>query len=179
MSTLKDMVQLGQKVAGQHGWAVAKAFKAYAMSDADRAVLSACALDLLQLFPAIPDASALMSAALAVSLERRMAAPVQVVSGTLWVDGVNPFAQDYSWVMIGPYVVDLALFRTAYAAWGPARLAKHIDLVFGPGKGVYVDLWKRTARHGLRYDPRDVLGSEDVTRLMGEAFHIIKQAQAN
>ncbi|KUR78455.1 hypothetical protein [Novosphingobium sp. Fuku2-ISO-50] len=192
----KDITQLAQRIAAQHGWAAAKAFKAYAMTDADRAVLSQCALDLLAIFPPAAGSSALISAALAVSLERRMTAPIHVVAGTLSVEGVpifgdgqpfdgahifSPSAPDWDghvWIMIGPHIVDMAIFRTAYSAQGPARLARHVDLTFGPGKGLYVDHWKKTPRVGLHYDPHYVLSADEVTRLMGDAFAVIKQARA-
>lgn len=194
MSIIKDNTQLGKLIATQHGWAAAKAFKSYEMNDVDRAALSHCALNLLGIISPVPGASALMSAALAVSLERRMTAPIHVVAGTLAVEGVpvfgdrqpfdgsqvfstsNPDWDGHVWVMIGPYVVDISIFRTAYSAQGPARLAKHIDLTFGPDKGIYVDHWKRTARLGLNFEPQYVLSTDEVTRLMGQAFHMIKQA---
>jgi hypothetical protein len=195
MSVVKDITQLGKLIANQHGWAAAKAFKSYEMQDADQAALSQCALDLLKIFPSVAGGSAPMSAALAVGLERYIKAPVHVVAGTLAVNGVpvfgdrqpfdgaqvfgapNPDWDGHVWVMIGPYVVDISIFRTAYSAQGPVSLAKHIDLTFGPGKGLYVDHWKRTRQQGLSYEPHYVLGPEEVTRLMGEAFHIIKQGQ--
>ena len=90
----------------------------------------------------------------------------------------NPDWAGHVWVMIGPYVVDISIFRTAYSRQGPARLARHIDLTFGPDKGLYVDLWKRTQQRGLSYEPQYVLSAEEVTRLMGGAFHAIKQAQS-
>ncbi|WP_062342890.1 hypothetical protein [Novosphingobium sp. CCH12-A3] len=195
MSAIKDIAQLGKLVAAQHGWPAAKAFKSYEMNDADREALSHCAIDLLKVFPSIPGACALMSAALAVGLERQMAAPIHVVAGTLAVDGEpvfgdrQPFdgpqvfsASDpdwdgHVWVMAGPYVVDISIFRTAYSRQGPAKLAKHIDLAFGPNKGLYVDSWKRTSQLGLSYEPQYVLSADEVTRLMGGAFHVIKQTK--
>ncbi|MCW1383700.1 hypothetical protein OLX02_12795 [Novosphingobium sp. KCTC 2891] len=195
MPAIKDITQLGKLIALQHGWAAAKAFKAYEMDEADQAALSHCAIDLLKIFPPTPDTSALMSAALAVSLERHMKAPIHVVAGTLALEGVpvfgnrQPFdgsqvlgtsSSDWNghvWVMIGPYVVDISIFRTAYSAEGPARLAKHIDLTFGPKKGLYVDHWKRTRQVGLNYEPQYVLDADEVTALMGRAFDIIKQAR--
>ncbi|TCM20661.1 hypothetical protein EDF56_102324 [Novosphingobium sp. PhB165] len=195
MSTVKDLAQLGKRIAAQHGWAAAKAFKAYEMNEADRAVLSKCATDLLKVFPPVSGVAAEMSAALAVGLESRLAAPIHVVAGTLAVEGVpvfgdrtpfdgaevfstpNPDWNGHVWVMIGPYVVDIAIFRAAYSRQGPARLARHIDLNFGPNKGLYVDLWRRTQQVGLSYEPHYVLSADEVTRLMGGAYHIIKQAQ--
>jgi hypothetical protein len=79
--------------------------------------------------------------------------------------------------MIGATIVDVSIFRTAYSAQGPARLAKHVDLVFGPGKGLYVDHWQRSSQRGLGYDPHYVLSAQEVTRLMGGAFHAIKAAK--
>lgn len=195
MSAIKDIAQLGKLVAAQHGWPAAKAFKAYEMNDADREALSRCAIDLLKIFPPIPGACALMSAALAVGLERQMAAPIYVVAGTLAVDGEpvfgdrqpfdgsqvfsvsNPDWDGHVWVMVGPYVVDISIFRTAYSRQGPAKLAKHIDLAFGPNKGLYVDRWKRTSQLGLNYEPQYVLSADEVTRLMGGAYHVIKHGQ--
>ncbi len=66
MTPIKDLAQLGKQIAAQHGWAAAKAFKAYEMNDSDRAVLSQCALDLLKVFPPMPGACALMSASLVI-----------------------------------------------------------------------------------------------------------------
>lgn len=79
--------------------------------------------------------------------------------------------------MVGPYVVDISIFRTAYSAEGPARLAKHLDLTFGPNKGLYVDHWKRTRHAGLTYEPQHVLSEDEVTTLMAGAFDIIKEAR--
>jgi len=136
-----------------------------------------------------------MSAALAVGLERRLDAPIHVVAGTLAVENMpvfgdrqpfdgslvfstsNPDWDGHVWVMIGAYVVDISIFRTAYSPQGAARLARHIDLTFGPKKELYVDHWKRTPHLGLNYEPHYVLSADEVTRLMGGAFHIIKQAQ--
>ncbi|WP_395334395.1 hypothetical protein WBP06_23270 [Novosphingobium sp. BL-8H] len=197
MSIAKDLAQLGKHIAAQHGWPAAKAFKSYEMTDADRATLSKCAVDLLTVFPPVPDSSAMMSAALAVHLESRLNAPVQVVAGTLSVEGVPVFGDrqlfdgaavfgepeqawnGHVWVMVGPYIVDISIFRIAYSAEGPARLSRHVDLVFGPGKGLYVDLWKRTAQQGLTYEPQYVLGAEEVTNLMGKAYHLIQQARTD
>ena len=196
MSEIKDITQLGKLIAIQHGWAAAKAFKSYEMNEADRSALSHCAVDLLKIFPPVPGACAMMSAALAVGLERLMQAPIHVVAGTLAVEGVPVFGDrkpfdgsqvfgaanldwdGHAWVMVGSYVVDISIFRTAYSAKGPARLAKHIDLTFGPKKGLYVDHWKRTRQLGLNYEPQYVLSADEVTQLMGGAFHMIQQARS-
>ena len=64
-----DIAALGQLVAHHHGGPAAKAFKTYQMDNADRVKLTAAALEVLRVFPKMPGACDLMSAALAVRLE--------------------------------------------------------------------------------------------------------------
>jgi hypothetical protein len=182
MSTIKDSARLGQHIAAQHGWPAAKAFKAYVMSDADRAIIAQGAVDVLALVGAVALGAGALSAALAVTLERRLNAPIQVVAGVLAVEGVpvfgDPLADEgarlargqHVWVMVGGNIVDIAIFAAAYSPQGPARLARHVDLTFGPGKALYVDSWKRTRLAGLTYVPQIVLSADEVTALMGEAM---------
>ncbi|HUD95236.1 hypothetical protein [Sphingobium sp.] len=146
------------------------------MSDADRTELAACAMRLLAAFPAASNDAELMSAAFAVQLERRLVAPIQVVAGTLTVEGQPVFddRQGHVWVMIGPYIADISIFRIAYSRFGPAALSRHVDLTFGPNKGLYVDPWHKSHRRGLGYEPRYVLSEEEVTRLMGGAYQLIE-----
>ena len=195
MSKVKDLSGLGKLIAVHHGWPAARDFKAYEMDDAARARVSATALDVLKVFPPIPGACALMSAAFAVRLEDRLGGPIQVVAGTLSVEGepvfgdrspvpAGAFAQDHLdwdghvWVMVGPYVADISLFRTAYSRAGPARLWRHIDLTFGPNKGLYVDHWARTRQMGLGYEPTYVLSRDEVNGLMGGAYRAIQNHAA-
>lgn len=196
MSIAKDLAHLGKLIAASHGWPAAKAFKSCAMSEADGAHLAKCAVQLLHAFPARPGTSALMSAALAVQLERVLTTPVYVVAGTLAVerepvfgdrlpfDGPaifgtpHPDWHGHSWVMIGRHVVDISLFRTAYSRLGPPRLARHVDLVFGPGKGLYVDHWQQCRQRGLSYEPQYILSEEEVTRLMGGAYDLIERGRS-
>jgi hypothetical protein len=196
MPPIKDMVQLSKLVADQHGWAAAKAFKTHQLTEADQLALSKAALRLLEIFPASLQSSAMMSAALAVALERSIPTPIYVVAGTLAVDAIPVFGDrmafdgpatfsqadtdwsGHTWVMIGGHIIDIAIFRSAYSPSGPARLSRHVDLHFGPNQGLYVDQWKRTRRVGLTYEPQYVLSAEEITTLMGGAFQIIEQARA-
>ena len=191
MAAAQNLASLGKLVARHHGWAAAKAFKTYQMGDADRAKLTSSALEILRVFPNIPGACALMSAALAVRLEKVLDGPVHVVAGTLTVENVpvfgkrsNPPMDAFSegkldrdghvWLMVGPYVADISIFRTAYSSFGPAALSRHIDLVFGPNQALYVDEWKRTRQRGLGYEPHYVLSEPEVTGLMHGAFEKIR-----
>lgn len=194
------LAPLGKLIAVHHGWPAAKDFKAYRMDNAARAKISATALDILKVFPPIPGAGALMSAAFAVRLEEILSGPIHIVAGTLSVNGelvlgdrsaVLPGAFGHAhldwdghvWAMVGPYIADVSIFRTAYSRSGPAALSRHIDLVFGPNKGLYVDHWGRTRQLGLIYEPGYVLSRDEVNGLMGAAYqkiqHHAAQARSN
>jgi hypothetical protein len=190
-----DLVQLGSLVATTQGWPAAKAFKAYVASDEDKAAIANKARELLGIFPAIPGASALMSAAFAAHLERDHALPIQVVAGTLSVDGKPVFGNGqpfdgpaifggnhldwdgHVWVMVGSHVADISIFRTAYSASCPPRLGRHIVHTFGGGKGLYFDAWRNTRRLGLGYHPQYVLSEAEVTGLVAGAHAAIVAAR--
>ncbi len=140
MTPAKDLAQLGKLVAARHGWAQARTFKAYDLGEEDRARMAQCAVGLLKAFPKAPGTSALLSAGFAVQLERHLGAPVQLVAGTLTVDGVAVYADErgaetpglfdgdapqwrgHIWVMVGPWVADIAIFRAAYSSDCPTKV---------------------------------------------------------
>jgi hypothetical protein len=190
-----DLVQLGSLVAATQGWPAAKAFKAYVASDEDKAAIANKARELLGIFPTIPGAGALMSAAFAAHLERDLDLPIQVVAGTLSVEGApvigdgrpfdgpaifgtsHPDWNGHVWVMIGGYVADISIFRTAYSASCPPRLGRHIVHTFGGGIGLYFDAWRHTRRLGLGYHPQYVLSEAEVTGLVAGAHAAIVAAR--
>lgn len=195
MSNTKNLAALGKLIAAQHGWPAAKAFKSYQLDDTARATISAAALDILKVFPPLGGAGALMSAALAVRLEGTLDGPIQVVAGTLSVNDepvlvdhapllpgafsqADPGWRGHVWVMAGPYIVDVSIFRTAYSRAGPATLSRHIDLMFGPNKALYVEHWGRTRLRGLKYEPGYVLSRDEVNALMAGAYHKIREHAA-
>jgi hypothetical protein len=196
MPAQADLAQLGQRVAASHGWAAARAFKAYVWNEADKAAIAACAAGILKLLPASAGQEDLMSATLAFQLQQRLQAPVHLVAGTLRVervavrddrlppDGTSPFAADapawrgHLWIMIGPHIVDAAIFRLANSADCPPILARHVHSLFGGDKGLYADHWRHARRIGLDYDPLHVLSEEDMSHLLTAAYRLIKDGTA-
>lgn len=178
MSINQDILQLSKRIAVSHDWAAAKAFKAYVMHGDERAIISRAAVEILALLPSSSGTgSALLSASLAVSLGRKMSAPIHVVTGSLNIEN-QPVLNNHSWLMVGPYIVDIGLFRLAYSSNAPAALVKHIDLVFGPNKALYADHMSMSKRVGLRYRAETVLNEDEINALMSEAFRLIKAARA-
>lgn len=191
MPTVNDLAQLGQRVAATHGWAAAKAFKAYAWNEQDQAAIAACASKILKLFPQAARNEDLLSATLAFQLQRQLKGPVYLVAGALSVNGVivrggqipsgegDPFATDarpwegHLWIMVGPHVVDATIFRLANRPDCPSALARHVHSVFGSDKGLYVDHWRRTRRVGLEYDPHYVLSDDNMDQLLSAAYILI------
>lgn len=184
----KDLKQLGQWVAAQHGWPAAKAFKAWTLDESAGAILTRKALEILHVMPASLDRAAL-TCAYAVHLLRDWDAPVQVVAGQLCVEGDDAFGEalhltdalawdgagrvNHLWIMMGSQVIDIALFREAYAPDGQAHLAKFVDLEFGPGKALYVDEWRLARRRGLSYEPTHILSSDQVDALLTSAHQAL------
>ncbi|WP_337459399.1 hypothetical protein [Novosphingobium sp. Rr 2-17] len=180
-------------MAATHGWSAAKAFKAYSWGEEDQATIAACAADVLRVFPKQAGTESLLNATLAIQFERRLQKPVHLVAGTLSVDGVpvrgdrmpfdgasvfaaaEPAWPGHLWVMVGPHVVDAAIFRSANSPDCPPALARHVHSVFGSDKALYADQWRRSRRLGLEYEPQYVLSADDVTRLMAAAYRLMTE----
>ncbi len=191
MSVAHDLVVLGKLVADTHGWPAAKAFKSYKPTDDDKAMIANKGADLLRIFPKLPGACALMSAAFAAHLERDLCAPIHVVAGTLLVEGRPVFGMGqlrdgttrfssgsldwdgHVWVMIGPWVADISIFRTAFSAYSPQALARHVAHHFAPTTGMMFDRWRHTRQIGFEYVPLYVLSTDQVTGLVRGAHQAI------
>jgi hypothetical protein len=168
MTASLALTRLSRLIAASHSWETARAFKGYVPGEDDMAVMASRAQDVLKVMAGKDVTAPMLNAAYAVHLGRALTAPIIVVEGTLSVAG-EAVAQDHGWVMIGPWVADMALFSRAYAPDAPPRLATHVLRAFGPGKGLFCEAWRRTARLGLGYEPRRVLAEAEVTALVGEA----------
>lgn len=175
MTASLALARMGRLVAEAHGWDLARAFKTYEPSAADQAVIAGCAQDMLRALGGKPLSAPALSAAFAVHLGRKLDAPIVVTQGTLAVTG-ETVPGDHAWVMIGPWIADMALFTRAYAADAPPTLAAHVLRAFGPGKGLFCEAWRRTPRMGLGYDPRRVLDDASLETCLAEASAQLRAA---
>jgi hypothetical protein len=176
MTTDLALARLGRLVAATHSWDAARAVKTWTPSEDDKALMATRAQDVLKVMAGKAVTAPMLNAAYAVHLARGLDAPIHVVEGTLSVAG-EVVAEDHGWVMVGPWLADMALFSRAYAPDAPPRLAAHVLRAFGPNKGLYCEAWRRTARMGLGYEPRRVLGEDEVTALVGEATASLRAPQ--
>jgi hypothetical protein len=176
-------MKLEKLIAASYSAEAAKAWKAYLPSDADKRKLEAIGLDLLKNLPPIPGTCALMSAVYAARMQSVATAPVYVVAGTLSVRGVAVFGDGrpfdgksvfsestsswdgHAWVMLGYYVADVSIFRTAYSAGSPPLLATHVRQEFGQGRGLLIIKWHDAPLSGLNYAPQYVVTDDQITGL--------------
>ncbi|MEO8455560.1 MAG: hypothetical protein ABI454_10395 [Sphingomicrobium sp.] len=132
----------------------------------------------------------IMSALLATMLEEPLDALIPVVAGALKLDGDYMYGSDrgfdggrvfsgeegedwdgHCWLLLGEYIVDISLGRTAREGHCRAPLAQRILSEFGPHAGM-IALTEKGARDvGLRYLPRYVLSPDQVLANAGGAMH--------
>ena len=123
-----------------------------------------------------------MSAVYATRLRLAGLGPAYVVAGTLAVMGQRIFGDGHpidgkifdesnsdwdghAWVMFGPLIADISLFRTAYSAQSPRLLANHVRHEFGSGRGLLIVRWSDAPKSGLHYSPQYVLAETQVDAL--------------
>ena len=138
--------------------------------------------DVLKCLPPEAGACALMSAVYADRL-RISGLPAFVVAGTLGVAGQRVFGNGrpidggifnssnldwdgHAWVMFGPYVADISIFRTAYSPRSPRLLTEHVRSEFGEGRGLYIDRWSDAPASGFHYSPQYVLKDSQIDALV-------------
>jgi hypothetical protein len=131
-----------------------------------------------------PGACAHMSALLAGFVQNDTDYPIHVVAGSFSIDGYTYFRNDKSsdsintgfksfnldwdghcWIMLGDYVGDISIFRTAYLGYDN-RLRDTIISRFGEGKGFLFDTINNLKGKGLVYNPRYVLKYDEITGLL-------------
>jgi len=176
-------MKLDRLIAASHSPEAAKVFKAFAPNDADMTTLQHVGEEVLKNYWPETGACALMSAIYAARLHSVSMAPTYVVAGSLSVCGVRVFGDGrpfngrklfsesktswdgHAWVMFGPYVADVSIFRTAYSTQSPALLARHVRQEFGEGRGLLIVKWSDAPSLGLYYAPEYVLTEEQITGL--------------
>lgn len=130
----------------------------------------------------------LMSALLAVSLEEPLGTVIPVVAGALKLDGEYMYGSNRSfdgqrvfstnemdwdghcWLLVGDYIVDISLGRTARHRHCRAVLAQRVISAFGQHVGMIAVTEAGARKIGLRYLPRYVLTPDQVLASAGGAI---------
>jgi hypothetical protein len=161
----------------------AQVYKAFTPDEVDLRRLGEIGKEVLKHIPPKPGACALMSAVYAARLQHVGLAPAYVVAGSLDIRGHRIFGDcrrldwskafsesnlewnGHAWVMFGPYIADISIFRTAYSNFSPPRFAAHIRTEFGEGRGLLAMPWSEAPSYGLRYSPQYVLTEAQISGL--------------
>jgi hypothetical protein len=163
-------------------------YASYILSTADMAALAAVGRDLLQHL--MPGACTVMTALYSVLLEKSVSQRAYVTVGSLFIGDVRVFGEDgeidgkrfsqsspswdgHAWVMLGDYIADASLFRTARSGKGHPTLGPHVEKEFGPTAGLMICKAADTELSGLQYEARYVLTQKQVDGLARGAMTLI------
>ncbi len=182
-SCISTILGLSRLIRQTHSQRAADAFETYVSTDADIETLSNVGRDVLLHLPPDPGACALMSAVYIMRLRRVTSAPTFMVAGTLAVDGTPVFGDGlkleealftvgnsswdgHAWVMLGNYLADISLCRTAYSGSAHHKLKAYVERRLGVNRGLIISKWPGPAHEGLIYTPQYVLSDEEIERLL-------------
>jgi hypothetical protein len=189
-------VDLRALVAASHGKDAAEAWSKFKVGEADKLVLHAAAMKVLQVFPGrIPGQCALMSALYSVALPKLGSHPGYVVAGSLYIGDKRIFGEDgafdgkaafsesnldwngHAWIIYGDWLADVSVCRTADAG-SPRLLSKYIAREVGKGKGLLACRMASMDPAGIRYVPQYVLTQEQVEAVAHGALATIDKLNA-
>lgn len=161
---------------------------AYSPNDSDLEALERVGRSVLENVPYVPGACAIMSALYCARVQASTKAPAFVAAGALALgregstvffggekgfDGQAVFSRSdlswdgHCWVMLGDFIADVSLFRTAYSLESPPALAQHVSNQFGQGRGLLICRAQDAAENlGLHYRPQYILTEQQITNLL-------------
>ena len=147
--------------------------------------------DVLQNYPYHPGLCASMSALWAALIRDNTDYPIHAVAGSLFIDDYHAFGRDESkdnyknaflqsnkdwdghcWVVIGEYIGDISLFRSAYSKKSSKKLKNKIISKFGKKRGLFVAQETELKTIGLKYEPLYVIKNNEITSLVKGALAI-------
>lgn len=167
-------------------------YQAYVASDADLDALKDIGRRVLDVFPSVPGACALMTAMYAVGLDTTGCGPLYFVAGDLSVPEARVFgdggngdlseafgASDLSWdghcwIVLGKWIADVSICRTAKSGSAPPALARHMRQTFEAKTGLLILSAEAAAEEGLFYRPRYVLTQDQVDGLARGAQAVLE-----
>jgi hypothetical protein len=169
-------------ITKSHSSTAADAYRDFLPTEQQRQRLYEVGREVLSNFPNIPGACAPMSTLYAARWQQESDTPIYVVAGKLNIEDNPVFGSEidaneigsvlsqsnsswdgHCWLVFGPYIVDISIFRTAYSDYSPAILASHVTEKFGKNRGILVAEPSALAEHGFQYIPQYVFTEELVT----------------
>jgi hypothetical protein len=137
-----------------------------------------------------------MSVVYAMRRQKIAKIPCYVVAGSLRVGNVYVFGDGkpfdgrrvlsrssldwdgHTWIIVGNYLADVSLFRTAYSGKVHPVLAEHVRQEFGDGRGLLICKHGDAPLRGLYYQPQYVLTQAQADAIFLGARHLFAGADA-
>lgn len=139
--------------------------------------------EILRRSPSIPGACTYLTAMWTATLRDALSLPAYCVAGDLcvrgrmafgstdpavaWHFGVSSDVWDgHCWLVLGQYIGDLSVLRTAYAQSQSSNLRQAVLDVFGPGRGLFLMRYSDALAASFEYRPKYVVREEEITALI-------------
>lgn len=142
--------------------------------------------EILRRSPCLPGACTYLSALWAAILRDKLKLPAYCVAGDLYVRGRIAFGSTdpkvskrldassdawdaHCWLVLGRYIGDISIFRTAYVQPQGSNLRKAVLDKFGSGRGLFLMRWSDALTSGFDYRPKYVVNEAEITALINGA----------
>ena len=141
-------------------------------------------LEVLKRISSKPGACAQMTAIWTAFVRDNSDYPIHAVAGSLSIDNSNFFFEHSSkddiklafaennmdwdghcWIMLGNYIGDASIFRTAYQGLN-STLKNYITSRFGTGRGLLIASIDDLKKMGIVYNPQYILTDSEITGLI-------------
>lgn len=175
-------------IEASHSRQAMEQIRDYALDDQAFNIFEEMSKDMLTTVRPEGSSCVLMSALLSISLEEPLGTVIPVVAGALKLDGEYMYGNNRSfdgqhvfstneidwdghcWLLVGDYIVDISLGRTARQGHCRAVLAQRVFSAFGEHVGMIAVTETGARKVGLRYLPRYVLTPDQVLASAGGAI---------
>lgn len=191
------MADLAALIAASYTPADADSFSGFVPSQSDLSSIATAGGEVLLLFKKVPGACAMMSAVYVRRIQALLPhIPVYAVAGSLSIGDQPIFGQDlfsrdwklefreanldwdgHCWVVVGEYIADVSLCRTAYSPQSPPLLTNHITQLFGSGRGLVINTNSGWRREGFLYQPEHVLTNSQIDTLFESTGTLINRTK--
>lgn len=175
-------------IEASHSREATQQFRNYELNDRAWGIFKEMSRGMLTAVRPEGSSCVIMSALLATALEEPLGTVVPVVAGALKldgeymygshraVDGRRVFSENgadwdgHCWILLGNYIVDISLGRTARQGHCRAPLARRVLSAFGEHVGMIAVTESSVRETGLLYLPRYVLTPDQVLANAGGAM---------
>ncbi|PZV23218.1 MAG: hypothetical protein DCF12_19255 [Snowella sp.] len=179
------MPKLAELIEKTYGKPERRKFESLTLSEKDFNAIREIGLEVLLKFPDLPGVCAPMCATYLAYWEQKPRPRMFMVAGEFLVNDLRVWGYDemsatiqddlaksnlswdgHYWLVLGEYIIDPSVFRTAYSEKSPPILKQHILREFGENGGMFVSNAAGLTEKRLQYIPYAVLSYDQVTSIV-------------